>query len=54
MNHVYFTQEWPKLAEKTSLLTSSEMLLHAFSSLFVSLLHATSWISRKLCLQTVN
>jgi hypothetical protein len=30
------------------------MLLHAFLSIFVSLLHATSWISRKLCLQAAN
>ena len=28
------------------------MLLHAFPSMFLSLLHATSWISGKLCLQT--
>ena len=48
------SQEWPKRADKASLLTASGMLLHAFPSMFVSLLHATSWISGKLCLRTTG
>ena len=34
--------------DKASLLTASGMLLHAFPSMFVSLLHATSWIRQLL------
>jgi hypothetical protein len=30
------------------------MLSHDFPSIFVGLLHVISWISGKLCLQTVN
>ena len=33
---MFISQEWPKRAEKASLLTASGMLLHAFSSMFVS------------------
>ena len=50
-NHVYFTQfhkNGPSGLIKASLLIASGMLLHAFPSMFVSLLHATSWISGKL------
>ena len=36
------SQEWTKRADKTSLVTASGMLLHAFPSIFVCLLHATS------------
>ena len=36
------SQEWPKGAVKASLLTASRMLLHAFPSMFVSLLQPTS------------
>jgi hypothetical protein len=36
------SQEWPKGAEKASLLTASRMLLHAFQSMFVRLLHTIS------------
>jgi hypothetical protein len=32
---MFISQEWPKRAEKASLLTASGMLLHAFSSMFV-------------------
>jgi hypothetical protein len=38
MSHVYFTQvsqEWPKRADKESLLTASGMLLHAFLGPFL-------------------
>jgi hypothetical protein len=35
-------QEWPERADIASLLTASEMLLHASPSMLVGLLHATS------------
>ena len=34
-NHAV-SQEWPKRADKASLLTASGVLLHAFPSMFVS------------------
>ena len=51
-NHVYFTQfhkNGPSGLIKQIVLTASRMLLHAFPSMFVSLVHATSWISGKHC-----
>jgi hypothetical protein len=33
---MFVSQEWAKRADKTSLLTASEMWLHAFLSMFVS------------------
>jgi hypothetical protein len=36
------SQEWPKRAEKASVLTASRMLLHAFPSMFVSSLREFS------------
>jgi hypothetical protein len=40
--------------DKASLLTASGVLLNAFPLMFTSLLHVTSSISGKLCLQTAN
>ena len=52
-NHAV-SQEWPKRADKASLLTASGVLLNAFPLMFTSLLHVTSSISGKLCLQTAT
>jgi hypothetical protein len=45
---MFVSQEWPKRADKASLLTASGMLLHAFPSIFV---RSLQWISGKLCIQ---
>ena len=46
--HMQIQRYFNKICDKASLLTATGMLLHASPSMFVSLLHATSWISGKM------